>query len=146
MKTHPSNIRPGDIDLYFTASLNRRLARHRLAQSIWDAAIPALLLLGAMAFSCSALAATDDEIANAIYKLEGGAKAKAPYGILSIKVRDAAHGRKICLNTIRNSRTRWIKSGRPGDELDFLANRYCPPSADPVGNRNWKRNIHKLTK
>lgn len=56
MKTHPSlwrsgpPIRPGDIDHDFTASLNRRLARHRLAQSIRDAAIPALLLLGAMAF------------------------------------------------------------------------------------------------
>ena len=94
----------------------------------------------------SALGATDDQIANAIYKLEGGAKAKAPYGVLSMKVSSPAMARKICLNTIRNSRTRWLKAGRPGDELDFLANRYCPPSADPVGNRNWKRNIHKLVK
>jgi hypothetical protein len=94
----------------------------------------------------TALGATDDEIANAIYKLEGGAKAKAPYGILSMKVRDKAHARRICLATIRNLRTRWIKAGRPGDELDFLANRYCPPSADPVGNRNWKRNIKTILK
>lgn len=104
------------------------------------------IVLVALFLSCSAVAATDEQIADSIWKLEGGAKAKAPYGILSMKVRDAAHARKICLNTIRNSRTRWIKAGRPGDELDFLANRYCPPSADPVGNRNWKRNIHKLTK
>lgn len=27
-----------------------------------------------------------------------------------------------------------------------LADRYCPPSVDPAGNRNWKRNIHKLIK
>lgn len=94
----------------------------------------------------SVLAATDDEIANAIYRLEGGKKAKVPYGILSMKVRDKAHARQVCLNTIRNSRARWIKAGKPGDELDFLANRYCPPSADPVGNRRWKVNIHKLTK
>ena len=93
-----------------------------------------------------ALAATDDEIANAIYRLEGGPKAKAPYGILSMKVRDAQHARQICMNTIRNSRARWIKAGRPGDELDFLSDRYCPPSADPVGNKRWKINIHKLTK
>jgi hypothetical protein len=94
----------------------------------------------------SALAATDDQIANAIYRLEGGAKAKAPYGILSIRVTDKAHARQICLNTIRNSRTRWLKAGRPGDELDFLADRYCPPSADKVGNARWKVNIHKLVK
>jgi hypothetical protein len=99
------------------------------------------LLLGG-----SALAATDDEICSAIYRLEGGPKAKAPYGILSVKVRDKAHARQVCMATIRNSRTRWLKAGRPGDELDYLADRYCPPSADLVGNRNWKRNIHKLTK
>ena len=94
----------------------------------------------------AALAATDDQIANAIYKLEGGARAKAPYGILSMKVSSSAMARKICMTTIRNSRARWLKAGRPGDELDFLADRYCPPSADPVGNRRWKINIHKMTK
>ena len=94
----------------------------------------------------AALGATDDQIANAIYRLEGGAKAKAPYGILSLKVSSPAQARQICLRTIANSRTRWLKAGRPGDELDFLADRYCPPSADPVGNRNWKRNIHKMIK
>ena len=92
------------------------------------------------------MAATDDQIANAIYKLEGGAKAKAPYGILSVKVSSPAQARRICLNTIANSRKRWLAAGRPGDELNYLADRYCPPSADPVGNRNWKRNIHKMTK
>ena len=92
------------------------------------------------------LAATDDQIANAIYKLEGGKKAKAPYGILSMREKSPQHARQICMNTIRNSRARWLKAGRPGDELDYLADRYCPPSADPAGNRNWKRNIHKLTK
>ena len=92
------------------------------------------------------LAATDDQIADAIYRLEGGARAKAPYGILSVKVRDAQHARKICMNTIRNSRARWLKAGKPGNELDFLADRYCPPSVDKVGNKNWKSNIHKMTK
>lgn len=91
------------------------------------------------------LAATDDEIANAIYRLEGGARAKAPYGILSLKVSSPAMARRICLRTIANSRTRWLKAGRPGDELDFLADRYCPAASDPVGNRRWKINIHKLT-
>ena len=99
------------------------------------------LLLGG-----SALAATDDQIANAIYRLEGGSKAKAPYGILSVKVSSPEQARRICLNTIANSRKRWLKAGRPGDELDFLADRYCPRSADPIGNKNWKANIKRLVK
>ena len=43
-------VHPGSIDHNFTASVNRRQKLHRLAQSIQDAAMPALLLLGAMAF------------------------------------------------------------------------------------------------
>jgi hypothetical protein len=96
--------------------------------------------------SCRALAASDDAIADAIYRVEGGSRAKVPYGILSIKVRDEAHARRICLNTIKNNRVRWIKAGQPGAFLDYLADRYCPRSADPIGNKNWKRNIHKLVK
>jgi len=95
-------------------------------------------------FSLSALAATDDQIADAVYRVEGSARAKVPYGILSIPVRDTAHARRICLNTIRNNRARWIKAGQPGAFLDYLADRYCPRSADPVGNKNWKANIKRL--
>lgn len=94
----------------------------------------------------AALALDADRIADAIYRIEGGAKAKVPYGILSVPVRDAAEARHVCLNTIRNNHRRWIKAGRPGDYLDFLADRYCPPSADPVGNRNWKRNLRQILK
>jgi len=94
--------------------------------------------------SCSALAATDEQIADAIYRVEGGSRARVPYGILSIKVRDTAHARRICLNTIQNNRARWKNSGQPGAFLDYLADKYCPRSADPIGNKNWKRNIHKL--
>ena len=96
--------------------------------------------------SCSALAATDDDIADAIYRVEGGARAKIPYGILSVKVRDASHARRICLATIRNNRIRWKNSGQPGSYLDYLADKYCPRSADPIGNKNWKVNIKRLVK
>ncbi len=86
-------------------------------------------------------AQSDETIADAIYKIEGGSRAKVPYGILSIPVKSEAHARRLCLNTIRNNRKRWERAGKPGEYLDFLADRYCPPSADEVGNRNWKRNI-----
>lgn len=86
-------------------------------------------------------APSDEQIADAIYKAEGGTKARVPYGILSVKVKDAAEARRVCLNTIRNNRVRWIKAGRPGEYIDFLADRYCPPSVDPIGNKNWKKNV-----
>lgn len=103
-------------------------------------------LLTSLLFASSLFAATDDQIADAIWKVEGGAKAKAPYGILSLKVSSPAMARRICMRTIANNRARWLSAGKPGNFLDFLADRYCPPSVDPAGNRNWKRNIHKLIK
>jgi hypothetical protein len=80
-------------------------------------------------------------IVQAIYKVEGGQKAKVPYGILSVRVVSKEEAKKICLNTVQNNHNRWLKAGRPGDYLDFLADRYCPKSEDPKGNRNWKKNI-----
>ena len=103
-------------------------------------------LIASILLALPACALDAERIADAIYRVEGGAKAKVPYGILSIPVKNEAHARRICLNTIRNNHKRWIAAGKPGDYLDFLADRYCPPSADPVGNRNWKRNIKQLTK
>jgi len=52
---------------------------------------------------------------------------------------------KVCLNTIRNNHRRWEAAGKPGKFLDFLADRYCPKSADPVGNRNWKKNVKSIS-
>ena len=95
-----------------------------------------------LALPASALDA--ERIADAIWRVEGGHRARVPYGILSVKVKDAAEARRVCLNTIRNNHRRWIAAGRPGEYLDFLADRYCPPSVDPVGNRNWKHNIKSL--
>lgn len=105
-----------------------------------------IILVGLLfcAFNCFGKPLTDAElnkIANAIYKVEGGAKTKHPYGVLSVKTSDP---RRVCINTIRNNHARWEKAGSHGDFLNYLANVYCPESADPAGNRNWKKNIHKL--
>lgn len=87
-----------------------------------------------------------ERIVDAIYRAEGGERARVPYGILSVKVRDAAHARQICRNTVVNNYRRWEQSGKPGDFLLFLAMRYCPPSVDPVGHRNWLRNVRHFAK
>lgn len=50
---------------------------------------------------------TDSELADAIYKAAGGDKAKVPYGILSVPVKDKQDAHRICLNTIRNNRVRF---------------------------------------
>lgn len=85
-------------------------------------------------------------LANSIYQLEGGGKTKYPYGIKSIDTGgNAEKARRICLNTIKNNYIRWQKDGCKGRFMDYLANRYCPPSADKQGNINWKNNIRKLS-
>lgn len=82
-----------------------------------------------------------EKVANAIYLAEGGAKTRYPYGVLSVKVSGEAEARRVCLNSIRNSRARWEKAGRPGDWLEFMAARWIPAEVDPVGHKNWIKNV-----
>ncbi len=111
----------------------------------------ALLLSGLVLASFPSLASVNGpvvydsrKIADAIWVAEGGNRARVSHGILAVPVRNAAQARAVCLRTIRHAWTDWLAAGRPGDFLDFLGDRYCPPSADPVGNRHWKHNVHAL--
>lgn len=85
-----------------------------------------------------------DRMADAIYRVEGGAKTRHPYGVLSVKVSGEAEARRVCCNTIRNNWVRWEKAGQPGTFVEFLAGRYCPKSADPVGNERWIKNMNAI--
>ncbi len=80
-------------------------------------------------------------IVESIYKIEGGSKTKYPYGVMSVKT---SNPRQICINTVNNHYKRWISWGKTNNFFDSLADRYCPPSADKVGNANWKKNIHRM--
>jgi hypothetical protein len=87
-----------------------------------------------------AWAYTDEQIANAIYLAEGGAKTSHPYGIL--KKYKTTTPRQACINTIRHAKKDW--DGK-GDFVAFLGSRYCPVGAsnDPMGlNVNWVRNVN----
>lgn len=109
----------------------------------------ALLIIAMMFCAVNARALTNEEVETivaAIYRIEGGEKAKKPYGILSIPVRDKAHAKRICENTVRNNWRRWTESGKKERFFDFLADRYVPIAHDRVGNQNWKRNIRLVTK
>ena len=87
-----------------------------------------------------------NQIVDAIYRVEGGARAKFPYGILSVRVSTLEEARRVCYRTVQNNHDRWLRAGRPGEYLDFLADRYCPVAADAAGNRNWKKNIRAILK
>jgi hypothetical protein len=99
------------------------------------------ILLSLLALSAHAKTLDVDKIANAIYRAEGGAHTRFPYGVMSVKVSDANQARLVCIATIQNNWKRWQAAGSHGDFIDFLADRYCPPSVDPQGNANWKHNV-----
>ena len=82
-----------------------------------------------------------ERMADAIFRSEGGDKARVPYGVLSVKVKDKADARRITITSINNNIKRCDKAGKPGTFIDFMANRWCPVASDPVGNRNWKKNV-----
>ena len=84
----------------------------------------------------------DDYVA-AIYKAEGGAAAKKPFGVLSVPCSGYTDCKRVCENTVRNNYVRWIKAGRPGEFTAFLGSRYAPVEAHPL-NRNWVKNVNAL--
>jgi len=99
-----------------------------------------IIALVVFAWFCCAHASeyTDNQIADAIYHAEGGAKTSHPYGILAHYKHTTP--RQACLNTIAHAR----RDFKGGDFIVFLGNRYCPVGAknDPTGlNRFWIRNV-----
>ena len=104
------------------------------------------MIIGFLLLTTVANAYSDEQIVNAIYKAEGGAKAQYFYGIRSIECSGDTECRKICSNTVRNNRKRFADYGFKDypDYISFLASRYCPVGADndPHGlNKNWEKNV-----
>lgn len=79
-----------------------------------------------------------EKMADAIYIAEGGAKTSHPYGVKSVKTSDP---RAVTLTSIDNNWKRWQAAGSPGSFIQFMANRWCPLASDPVGNKNWVKNV-----
>lgn len=105
---------------------------------------PFLLLILLSIARCAPAAEIDvTKLADAIYKAEGGEKAKKPFGILSVPCDGYEDCRRICENTIRNNLRRFANYGHKThpDFLSFLASRYAPVSAHPL-NKNWLKNVN----
>lgn len=72
-----------------------------------------------------------ERLCGAIYKAEGGAKTRHPYGIMQ-KYKTTTP-RQACLNTVASAKKRYDTS----DEfISYLAYTYCPLDAE-----NWAKNV-----
>ena len=83
-----------------------------------------------------------DRLADAIYRAEGGAKTRHPYGILA-KYKTTTP-RQACINTIKSGIKRYKTYNGKDDFIVFLSKTYCPIGAknDPTGlNKNWVKNV-----
>jgi len=87
-----------------------------------------------------------NKVADAIFVAEGGRHlTRFPYGVKSMP-EGISDPRRVCLNSIRNNYRRWEAAGKPGDFIEFMGRRYCPPNAHPL-NRHWVKNVnHHLRK
>ena len=104
-----------------------------------------LILLAVFSLKVDASHPYAEKIADAIYRVEGGANTRYPYGVKGIFT---IPPRQVCLNTINNNYTRYLTSGQAPyiGFLDYLAQRYCPSSVDPVGHVNWSKNVRSIMK
>jgi hypothetical protein len=110
-----------------------------------------ILITSLILLPLTAHAYPDQEIVNAIYKAEGGKKAKKPFGILSVECSGYDECRQICYNTVRNNRKRYADYGHKQYDtyLEFLSSRYAPVGAsnDPSNlNKNWLKNVRYFLK
>ena len=85
------------------------------------------------------------KLCDAIYKAEGGAKTKHPYGIMQ-KYKHTSP-RQACLNTVKSAQKRYKKDSKGLRFIPFLGATYCPlsDSRDVSGlNKNWVRNVEAI--
>jgi len=108
------------------------------------------IIVTLLLISNNAMAYTNDQIANAIFKAEGGDEATYLYGIRSVEYKDKEDARRICINTIKNNRKRYEEYGYKTHDtyLSFLAARYAPIGCDnDTGtNKYWLRNVEYFLK
>lgn len=86
-----------------------------------------------------------DRLATAIWRAEGGAKTKHPYGIL--KKYKTTTPRQACINTIKSGLRRYKDYKGKDDFITFLGMTYCPTEGNKLTllekkyNVNWVRNV-----
>lgn len=77
----------------------------------------------------------------AIRKAENGGQG-FEFGVVKAKGTDLdTQAGEAAVSIIKNRRRFGVSTGENCDFIDFMAGRYVPPSVDPVGHENWKRNV-----
>jgi hypothetical protein len=85
---------------------------------------------------------TLNALADAIYLAEGGANTRHPYGIMAHY--EHTTPRQACINTILSTERLHHVEKIDKYFIYLLADKYCPPSCDPQGNKNWKVNVVRI--
>lgn len=82
-----------------------------------------------------------NRLADAIYKAEGGARTRHPYGIMERYKHTTP--REACINTLKHKYRDWVASGSRGDYLEYLAAKYAPVGCDTDNGTNhyWLKNV-----
>jgi hypothetical protein len=93
-------------------------------------------------FSSSAFAIDFEQYADAIHAAENGPSynlGSEQYGIHSVKYKDEADARRICIRTIKHAYRLWVIDGWEGQETftNFLSYRYCPKNP-----KVWAKNVN----
>lgn len=97
------------------------------------------LLVGLLTLSARGYSV--DQLADAIYRAEGGSKTRHPYGVL----KPTSNPRLACKQTIIHAMVDFCVTPEP-DFIRFLGSRYCPPNIDPIGHRRWVHNVRALVR
>ncbi|NBQ67422.1 MAG: hypothetical protein EBU46_00780 [Nitrosomonadaceae bacterium] len=106
------------------------------------------LLLTLLLNICNAAVDTNyvSRVVDAIYWAEGGAKTKHPYGITTVKVKNATEARERCIFLVSSCFDRWDTNGRKGLFLEALQKTYCPTTGwlsynERRLNGYWLKNV-----
>ena len=138
--------------------MKRKLSDCVLVASFFASAVCVDTALGEYSKLAVMPSETVSKIADAVFRAEGGYETKYPYGIIRAH---SANPRLVCINTINHA---WKdfegeqrfggSANKPADVskergvslpfIQFLGLRYCPPSVDSVGYRNWTNNVWRI--
>lgn len=80
----------------------------------------------------------------AIRKAENG-PAGLEFGVIAVKDTNLETQARWAAATVVKNYQRYLATENTEEKIihfiDYLADRYCPAAIDPVGNKNWKRNV-----
>lgn len=80
----------------------------------------------------------------ALWRAEGGHKARQHFGILAVPVRDYVHARRIAAKAVDRVHAKWVRDNRRGCIISRFCDAWCPRQTDATGNSNLKRNMRKM--